>query len=92
MDLEPLFYDGAEAVAEYAAGEEKRKQKEQQEREKEMLRRRLKFHYSVLHSIRDYDPQSKLPYYRRFNYVDLSTFDLDEECKSSVDRLCPCFL
>ncbi|TVU18254.1 hypothetical protein EJB05_34343, partial [Eragrostis curvula] len=83
VDLEPLFFDEAEAVAEHAAAEEKRKQKEQKEqeeaREQQMLLRRWKFHTSVLNSILDYNHKRKRFYFRRFNFADLSTFDLDEE-------------
>lgn len=86
VGLEPFFFDEAEAVAEYAMAAEKRKQKEQKEleaaRQEQMLLRRSKAHMSVLDSIRDYNHKLKRSYLRRFYFADLSTFDLDEECKS----------
>jgi hypothetical protein len=32
--------------------------------------------------IRDFDPKQEGEYFTRFHYIDLTTFDLDEECKS----------
>jgi hypothetical protein len=77
VDLEPFFFDEAEVVVEYEAAAGKRQEEQKQREEEEMRSRRLKFHTSVLDSIRDYN-------------FDLSTFDLDEECKpllSSVGYL-----
>lgn len=79
--LEPLFFDEAEALADYAAAEEKRKRKVEEARNKELLRRRWKAHMSVLDSITGYNHKHKRPTYTRFHFTDLSTFDLDEECE-----------
>ncbi|KAK3148110.1 hypothetical protein QOZ80_3BG0290830 [Eleusine coracana subsp. coracana] len=77
-DLEPFFFDEAEAVAEHAAAEEKRRKKEQMEaREKELQDQRSQARMDALNRIRSYDRKSGP--FTRFYYVDLSTFDLDEE-------------
>lgn len=78
-DLEPFFFDEAEAVAQHAAAEEKRKK---EAHEKELKAQKFKAYKDALDRIRGYDRKSGP--YTRFHYVDLSTFDLDEECKPSV--------
>nr|CAB3494587.1 unnamed protein product [Digitaria exilis] len=81
--LEPFFFDEAEALAAHAAAEEKREEKrkhmEQEEQENALLHRRWKAHMSALDSIRGYDHKLKCSTVNRFHFVDLSTFDLDEE-------------
>jgi hypothetical protein len=81
VDLEPFFFDEAEVVVEYEAAAGKRQEEQKQREEEEMRSRRLKFHTSVLDSIRDYNHKTKSFYFRRVDNFDLSTFDLDEECK-----------
>jgi hypothetical protein len=75
VDLEPFFFDKAEVVAEYEAAGGKW-QEEQKQREEEMHSRWLKFHTSVLDSIRDYNHKTKSSYFRGVDNFDLSTFDL----------------
>ncbi|KAF8722942.1 hypothetical protein HU200_022081 [Digitaria exilis] len=88
--LEPFFFDEAEALAAHAAAEEKREEKrkhmEQEEQENALLHRRWKAHMSALDSIRGYDHKLKCSTVNRFHFVDLSTFDLDEECEYTHDR------
>jgi hypothetical protein len=81
-DLEPLFFDEAVAVAEHAAAEEKRRQKEEEEA-REVERRKLKFqaYMAARDRIREFDPKLNRFCFTRFYMVDLSEFDLDEECE-----------
>ncbi|TKW24725.1 hypothetical protein SEVIR_3G068500v4 [Setaria viridis] len=72
-DLEPFFYDEAEAVADH----ERRKQREQKAARKEERRVwAVKAHNAVMDSILDSDPKQHGRYYNRFQFTD---FDLDEE-------------
>ena len=81
-DLEPFFFDEAEAVADH----ERRMRREQEEAQKAAQRlqaaiARENAKKAVLAKISDYDPKQGGEYYNRF-YTDFSKFDLDEECKS----------
>nr|XP_034584088.1 uncharacterized protein LOC117847049 [Setaria viridis]XP_034584089.1 uncharacterized protein LOC117847049 [Setaria viridis]TKW24285.1 hypothetical protein SEVIR_3G042901v2 [Setaria viridis]TKW24286.1 hypothetical protein SEVIR_3G042901v2 [Setaria viridis] len=68
-DLEPFFFDEAAAVAD----RERRMRRVQAEA---VLHQRRK---AALDRIREYDPRNDSTYFSRFHFVDLGTFDLDEE-------------
>jgi hypothetical protein len=72
VDLEPFFFNEAEVVAEYEAAAGKRQEEQKQREKEEMHSRWLKFHTSVLNSIRNYNHKTK----SSVDNFDLSTFDL----------------
>ncbi|CAN6251585.1 unnamed protein product [Urochloa humidicola] len=75
-DLEPFFFDEAEAVADH----ERRMRREQEEaRRKEQRDHDLKVHNAAMDRIREYDPKTGHTYFTRIYFRNLSKFDLDEE-------------
>ncbi|KAK3158314.1 hypothetical protein QOZ80_2AG0135520 [Eleusine coracana subsp. coracana] len=75
-DLEPFFFDEAEAIAD----NERRMQREQEEARKLELRiLAANVNKAVRDKIRDDDPKQGGAYYNRFFLADFSTFDIDEE-------------
>ncbi|CAO2038337.1 unnamed protein product [Urochloa humidicola] len=75
-DLEPFFFDEAEAVADH----ERRMRREQEEaRRKEQRDHDLKVHNAAMDRIREYDPKTGRTYFTRIYFRNLSKFDLDEE-------------
>jgi hypothetical protein len=79
--LEPFFLDEAAAVADHG----RRMRILQEELQEELVvYQRWK---AAVDRIREYDPKDGSTYYSRFHFVDLSTFDLDEECKSSISQI-----
>ncbi|CAL4910729.1 unnamed protein product [Urochloa decumbens] len=75
-DLEPFFFDEAEAVADH----ERRLRREQEAARKEERRVwAVNVNKAVMESILDYDPKQEGEYCTRFPFADFSRFDLDEE-------------
>ncbi|CAL5021945.1 unnamed protein product [Urochloa decumbens] len=75
-DLEPFFFDEAEAVADH----ERRMRREQEEaRRKEQEDHDLKVHNAAMDRIREYDPKLGRTYFTRIYFLNLSKFNLDEE-------------
>ena len=78
-DLEPFFFDEAEAVADH----ERRMQREQEEaRRKEQREHDRKVHNAAMDRIREYEPKLGRTTFTRIYFCNLSKFNLDEECKS----------
>ncbi|CAL4971713.1 unnamed protein product [Urochloa decumbens] len=76
LELEPFFYDEAEAVADH----ERRMQREREAACKEERRVwALNVNKATMDAILDYDPKQGGKYYNRFYMADFSRFDLDEE-------------
>ncbi|KAG0520217.1 hypothetical protein BDA96_08G054500 [Sorghum bicolor] len=79
-DLEPFFFDEAEAVADH----ERRMRREEEEAQKAAQRlqdaiARKSANKAALAKISDYDPKQDGKYFNRFHFADFSKFDLDEE-------------
>ncbi|GJN36343.1 hypothetical protein PR202_gb25192 [Eleusine coracana subsp. coracana] len=76
VDLEPFFFDEAEAIADH----ERQTRREQEEAHKKELRvSAAKANKAVRDAIRDYDPKQGGEYYNRFFLADFSVFDINEE-------------
>ena len=95
-DLEPFFFDEAEAVADH----ERRMRREEEEAQKAAQRlqdaiARKSANKAALAKISDYDPKQDGKYFNRFHFADFSKFDLDEECKlllvCIILHLLPCY-
>lgn len=75
-DLEPLFFDEAAAVADH----KREMRREQRKREEEAHKKKLaKAYRAASDRIREYDPKHGSTYFTRIDFVDLLTFDHDEE-------------
>lgn len=82
-DLEPFFFDEAEAVADH----KRRLQRQQEEAHKEEQRvQAVNADRLARANILDYDPKQDGEYYNRFYLADFSTFDLDDLCKRVTDE------
>lgn len=78
-DLEPFFFDEAEAVADH----ERRMRREQEEaRRKEQREHDLKVHNAAMDRILEYEPKLGCTTFTRISFCNLSKFNLDKECKS----------
>jgi hypothetical protein len=78
--LEPFFFDEAEAVHDH---ERQMQRLQEEERRKGQRDRDLKVHNAAMDKIREYDPKLGSTYFTRIHFVNLSKFNLDEECKST---------
>ncbi|PUZ75724.1 hypothetical protein GQ55_1G228700 [Panicum hallii var. hallii] len=75
-DLEPFFFDEAEAVADH----ERRMRREQEEaRRKEQREHDLKVHNAAMDRILEYEPKLGCTTFTRISFCNLSKFNLDEE-------------
>ncbi|GJN04400.1 hypothetical protein PR202_ga21947 [Eleusine coracana subsp. coracana] len=81
-DLEPFFFDEAEAGADH-----ERRTRRKQEEARKLRDLAAKSQMAVKDGLRDYDPKQGRLYYNRFCYADLSTFDLNEEFLEVASRI-----
>ncbi|RLN07002.1 hypothetical protein C2845_PM11G05430 [Panicum miliaceum] len=75
-DLEPFFFDEADAVADHG----RRMRREQEEAcRKEQREQDLKVHNAAMDKIHEYEPKLGRTTFTRINFCNLGKFNLDEE-------------
>ncbi|TVU43143.1 hypothetical protein EJB05_09585 [Eragrostis curvula] len=75
-DLEPFFFDEAEAVADH---ERQMRREQEAARKQEQRVLAAKMNKAVIDAITDYDPKQGGMYYNRFSLANFSYFNIDEE-------------